>query len=124
MSQQGQEIEDREILAQLKRWEEVGLLDYVLPTTPLGEAWVVGYKGQILKFTGKEGAVAYLLGLNAGALYMAGKVIPGILATATAEAEGAALHLSEPDTSVSVTAMDSAEFDEFTRKHHIRWEET
>lgn len=90
-----QEIDAQDILGQFKRWEEVGLLDYVLPTTPLGEAWVVGYKGEILRFPGNESAIAYLLGLNAGALYMASRVIPGILAQATAEAEGAALHLSE-----------------------------
>lgn len=73
-----EEITDEEILAELDNYKRAGMLAYVLPTIPLGEQWIVGYEGKILKFLTKEGIVGFLTGIQVGALF-AVKVRKGIV---------------------------------------------
>jgi hypothetical protein len=77
-----QEVSDGRIYEDLKAYADAGMLEYVLPTEPLGEQWIVGWRGQILKFTTKEGITGFLTGIQAGALFAAevrnGSVIPRI----------------------------------------------
>jgi hypothetical protein len=61
---QREEMSDEAILEQLQSYVNAGALEYVLPTTPLGEAWVVGFQGQILKFNTKDEIMALLFGAN------------------------------------------------------------
>lgn len=63
------EVSDETIYRHLKEYRQTGVIEYVLPTEPLGEQWIIGYKGQILKFGG-DGIVAFLMGIQAGALYV------------------------------------------------------
>jgi hypothetical protein len=65
------EITDEEIYEHLREYQDVGLIEYVLPTEPLGEQWIVGADGQILKFLTKEGAVGFLAGIAACARFVA-----------------------------------------------------
>jgi len=68
--QDGTEVTDERILADLKQYQEVGMIEYVLPTEPLGEQWIVGWNGQILKFLTKEGIVGFLTGIIACATFV------------------------------------------------------
>lgn len=43
---------------------EVGVLEYVLPTVPLGERWVLGARGKILNLTRGE-TLAFISGVTA-----------------------------------------------------------
>lgn len=63
------EVSDETIYRHLKEYQQAGMIEYVLPTEPLGEQWIIGYKGQILKFGG-DSIVAFLMGIQAGALYV------------------------------------------------------
>ena len=65
------EITDEEILADLDAYKNGGLIDYVLPTVPLGEQWIVGWNGRILKFVTKEGIVGFLTGIQVCAMFAA-----------------------------------------------------
>jgi hypothetical protein len=65
------EVTDERIYDDLKAYQAGGLLEYVLPTEPLGEQWIVGWKGQILKFVTKEGIVGFLAGIQVAALFVA-----------------------------------------------------
>lgn len=68
-----QEVTDERIYADLKSYQEAGLIEYVLPTEPLGEQWIVGWNGQILKFLTKEGIVGFLTGIQVCATFVASK---------------------------------------------------
>lgn len=57
-------LSDEDILNELNKLKDVGLISYVVPTDPLGESWVVGLDGQILKLTSGE-AIAFLAGAHA-----------------------------------------------------------
>jgi hypothetical protein len=73
MSEQGQdgaEVTDERILADLTAYQEAGMIDYVLPTGPLGEAWIVGWQGRILKFTTKGEVCGFLTGIQVAALFV------------------------------------------------------
>lgn len=59
-----EEMSDEKILEQLKGYVQVGALKYVLPTEPLGEAWVLGYEDGILKFNTKDEVMAFLAGAD------------------------------------------------------------
>lgn len=50
-----------ELLALFQSMQNDGLIDYVLPTDPLGERWVVGMGGDLLNLSPGE-AVAFLIG--------------------------------------------------------------
>ncbi len=60
----GSEFSDEQILEELNKLVELGALEYVIPTRPLGESWVVGCEGQILKFRNSDEAAAFLMGTN------------------------------------------------------------
>ena len=70
-TQTEQEVSDERIYEDLKAYQEGGLIEYVLPTEPLGEQWIVGWNGQILKFVSKEGVVGFLAGLQVCAMFVA-----------------------------------------------------
>lgn len=64
------EVTDERIYDDLKAYAAAGMIDYVLPTQPLGVEWVVGWHGQILKFTAKEGIVGFLTGIQVAAMFV------------------------------------------------------
>ena len=61
----GDEITDEQIYAELRQYELLGVLEYVLPTEPLGEEWVLGVEGRIVKLVGKDQACGFLAGASA-----------------------------------------------------------
>ena len=63
------EVTDERIYLDLKAYNDAGMIDYVLPTEPLGEQWIVGWNGQILKFTTKESIVGFLTGIQVCAMF-------------------------------------------------------
>lgn len=65
------EVTDERIYEDLKAYQDAGMLEYVLPTEPLGEQWIVGWNGQILKFVTKEGIVGFLTGIQVCAMFVA-----------------------------------------------------
>lgn len=65
------EVSDEKLYGDLKAYQEAGVIDYVLPTEPLGEEWVIGWNGKILKFVTKEGVVGFLMGIQVGAMFAA-----------------------------------------------------
>lgn len=65
------EVTDERIYDDLKAYQDAGMLEYVLPTEPLGEQWIVGWNGQILKFVTKEGIVGFLTGIQVCAMFVA-----------------------------------------------------
>ena len=67
------EVTDEQILSELQDFSDAGLIDYVLPTEPLGVQWIVGWAGQILKFVTKEGIVGFLAGIKVCAVFV-GKI--------------------------------------------------
>lgn len=73
------ELPDERIYQDLKAYQGAGMIDYVLPTEPLGEQWIVGWNGQILKFLTKEGIVGFLLGIQVCAMFTAKLQRPGPL---------------------------------------------
>lgn len=58
--------DDQTIYDNLKSYQAIGIIDYVLPTEPLGESWVVGVDGRILKFSTREAIVSFLAGIHTG----------------------------------------------------------
>lgn len=56
------ELTDEQILQQFKDYESVGFIEYVLPTNPLGEEWILGIDGQICKLIGKGDATIFIAG--------------------------------------------------------------
>jgi hypothetical protein len=73
------EVTDERIYEDLKAYDEAGLIDYVLPTVPLGEQWIIGWDGKILKFTTKEGIVGFLVGIQVCAVFAARRRQPSTL---------------------------------------------
>ena len=65
-----QEVTDERIYEDLKAYQDFGMIEYVLPTEPLGEQWIVGWNGQILKFVTKEGIVGFLAGIQVCATFV------------------------------------------------------
>jgi hypothetical protein len=65
------EVTDDQIYADLQAYQDAGMVDYVLPTDPIGEQWIVGWNGQILKFVTKEGIVGFLCGVQVAAVFAA-----------------------------------------------------
>ena len=57
------EVTDERIYVDLLSYQRAGMIDYVLPTNPLGEQWIIGWNREILKFTTKEGIVGFLAGI-------------------------------------------------------------
>ena len=76
------EVSDEKIYADLKAYADVGMIDYVLPTTPLGEQWIVGWNRDLLKFVTKEGVVGFLTGIAVGVDFAVKKLRPGITLSA------------------------------------------
>jgi hypothetical protein len=64
------EVSNETIYQHLKDYQEAGMIEYVLPTEPLGEQWIVGHDRQILKFLTKEGIVGFLVGISVCATYV------------------------------------------------------
>lgn len=59
------EISDEQIYETFKQYEVAGVLRFVLPTTPLGEEWILGVPdklGGLMKLKGKDQAVGWLAG--------------------------------------------------------------
>jgi hypothetical protein len=65
------EVTDERIYEDLKVYSDAGMIDYVLPTDPMGEHWIVGWNGTILKFVTKEGIVGFLTGIQVCAMFAA-----------------------------------------------------
>jgi hypothetical protein len=65
------EITDEQIYEQLKQYQEMGVVGFVLPTEPLGEQWIVGHGTELLKFTTKEGVIGFLMGMTVLAAFFA-----------------------------------------------------
>ena len=61
----GDEITDEQIYGELRKYQELGVLEYVLPTEPLGIEWVLGVEGRIVKLAGKDQACGFLAGASA-----------------------------------------------------------
>jgi len=62
----GDGLTNEEILTQLQDFARVGVIQYVLPTEPLGQEWVIGLEGLgICKLVRKSEAIAFISGANA-----------------------------------------------------------
>jgi hypothetical protein len=59
------------IYSDLQKYADAGMISYVLPTKPLGEQWIVGWQGKILKFTTTEGIIGFLVGIQAATIHIA-----------------------------------------------------
>ena len=70
MNSSDTEVSDERILEDLEAYKNAGMIDYVLPTIPLGEQWIIGWNSQILKFTSKEGIVGFLAGIQVCATFV------------------------------------------------------
>jgi hypothetical protein len=81
------EISDEAIYDHLRQYADAGLIDYVLPTDPIGEQWIIGWNGEILKFVTKEGIVGFLAGIRVYA--------------------GFAAKLRDPNMTVSIPALSA-----------------
>lgn len=56
---------DERILEQLEKLSSTGVIQYVVPTIPLGESWVVGVQGTIVKMATKDEVLSFLAGVSA-----------------------------------------------------------
>jgi hypothetical protein len=63
------EVTDERIYEDLKAYQDAGMIEYVLPTEPIGEEWIIGYNGRILKFATKEGIIGFLAGIQVGSMF-------------------------------------------------------
>jgi len=79
MSDYPEGFSDEDVYEKFKTWVEVGVLQYVLPTEPLGESWVLGVDGQIVKLVGVDQAVAWLSGADAVTRLVARRKVGGYL---------------------------------------------
>jgi hypothetical protein len=59
------------IYGDLKAYADAGMIDYVLPTEPLGEQWIVGWQNQILWFVTTEGIIGFLVGIQVATVHIA-----------------------------------------------------
>lgn len=76
MADEPDEVTNERIYDDLKAYQDGGMLEYVLPTEPLGEEWIVGWKGQILKFGPDDGIVGFLMGIQVAGLFLADRSGP------------------------------------------------
>jgi hypothetical protein len=63
-----------EIYERFKLYQELGLLQYVLPTDPLGEQWILGaapYGMPLTKLIGDGDAIVYIAATEAMIKFMA-----------------------------------------------------
>ena len=67
----GAVIDPEVIYAEFKKYVDVGVLQYVVPTDPLGEEWVLGQAGVLVKLIGDDQAAAWLAGASAVARFLA-----------------------------------------------------
>lgn len=58
------EVSNEDLLKQFEQLAEYHVIDYILPTVPLGEAWVVGKGISLLKLNTQEEAMSFLMGAN------------------------------------------------------------
>lgn len=65
------EATDEQIYDALKAYANKGVIEYVLPTEPLGEQWVLGQSGTLVKLIGKDQALAWLAGASAMTVWTA-----------------------------------------------------
>jgi len=70
---------NEDILAELDKIAGYGVIEYVLPTKPLGESWVIGVRGRLVKLETKEEALAFLTGVNAAMTWVAERSGPLIV---------------------------------------------
>jgi hypothetical protein len=64
LDQEGDALTNEQIYTAFKDLQNSGCIDYVLPFL-LGEEWIIGQQGQIVKLIGKGQAMAYLMGTQA-----------------------------------------------------------
>jgi hypothetical protein len=76
---------DEEILVELKQFQDVGAIEFVLPTEPLGEEWVLGIRnnqGEVdLAKMNHDEVFGFIIGVSALANLLARKnrgVLPGL----------------------------------------------
>jgi hypothetical protein len=65
-----------DVLTELTKYKDLGVPSYVLPSVPLGEQWIVGVQGQIVRLNGEVEVAAFLVGMSAVAHFMASRT-PG-----------------------------------------------
>lgn len=65
-----EEMTDEEMLTQFDKLAQLGVIEYIVPSTPIGERWVVGVEGRIANLDTKE-AFGFLLGSTATAHWAA-----------------------------------------------------
>jgi hypothetical protein len=82
-----QAMSNERIYSELRTYSGAGMIDYVLPTEPLGEQWIIGWRGQILKFLTAEGIVGFLAGIQTATVFIAEKQDIDISAFAIARQE-------------------------------------
>ena len=58
------EVSNEDLLKQFEQLAEYHVIDYILPTEPLGEAWVVGKGLAIIKLKTQEEAMSFIMGAN------------------------------------------------------------
>lgn len=58
------EVSNEDLLKQFEQLAEYHVIDYIVPTDPLGEAWVIGKDLAIIKLTTQEEAMAFLMGAS------------------------------------------------------------
>jgi hypothetical protein len=66
-------ITSKQIYAALQQYQDLGVIQYVVPTHPLGEQWVLGQEGKIVKLIGDDQAAAWLAGAAAVARHLAAR---------------------------------------------------
>ncbi len=65
------EVINERIYGALQQYQEAGVIEYVGDYEPRGKLWKVGYDGKYVKFTTREGAIGFLAGLEAYAVFLA-----------------------------------------------------
>jgi len=71
----GSELTPEMAYGELRAYERLGMLEYVLPTEPLGEAWTLGFKGQIIKLAGMDQCAAFLAGMSVAAHWAHAQIV-------------------------------------------------
>ena len=62
---------DERIYGELRKYREMGIIQYAGTTEPPGGHWTVGYDGKLVKFATREGIVGFLAGIQAFAVFLA-----------------------------------------------------
>jgi hypothetical protein len=60
-----QEVTNEKLDEELCKLADAGVLDFVLPTDPLGEAWIIGVRGEMLRLSSKGEVIALIAGIAA-----------------------------------------------------------